>query len=225
MKRFALIYIALFLVCTGCGKDDPQPPGKAALIFPEADSECTTGVSVNDLSSEVEFRWAAASGADIYELKVINLLNGVTQTRRTTALTEIIPLKKGAPYSWQVTTSNAMGITESDTWKFYNAGAQTNYAPFPAEIRSPGPGSSVRPSADGSILLEWESGDVDNDLDGHEVYVDTQDPPLNKVGETQANEQSLSVSLTPGTVYFWKVISIDKEGNTSDSGVYSFKVL
>lgn len=221
----ARIYLLALILAVGCGKDDPQPPAQVSLVFPEQNSECTTGISVNDLSSEVEFRWNPASGTDTYELSVINLLNGVTQTRTTAVTTAVVPLQKGTPYSWQVLAKNSVGVTESSVWRFYNAGSQTNYAPFPATILKPGPGSSVRPDAGGLVTLEWDAGDVDNDLEGFEIYVDTVNPPVLLAAEPAAVTTSLQIALSPGTVYFWKVISIDRAGNRSDSGIYSFKVL
>lgn len=225
MRRIFQFGLILLSLVAGCGKDDPQPPAKATLVFPDQNSECTTGVSVNDLSSEVEFRWNPASGVDTYELRVINLLNGVSQTRRTTETSAVVPLQKGTPFSWQVIATNSVGVTESDVWRFYNAGSQTSYAPFPATILKPGPGSSVRPDGNGLVILEWNSSDVDNDLERYQVYIDTVDPPVNLAAEPAAATETLGIALNPGAVYYWKVISMDRAGNRSDSGVYSFKVL
>jgi len=37
--------------------------------------------------------------------------------------------------------------------------------------------------------------------------------------------EELKVSVAFDTVYYWQIVTIDAAGNTSTSGVYSFRVL
>ena len=73
-------------------------------------------------------------------------------------------LDKGVPYSWNITSKNTKTTTTttSDTWKFYLAGTGiTNYAPFPADLKTPTSGSTVE-RTDGKVTFTWEGSDPDS---------------------------------------------------------------
>lgn len=223
--RMACCILLFFFI--GCGKDDPKPPAAANLLFPLQNSECTTGENLNETTSLVEFRWQKAANAKTYELRVTNINTNVTQTVSTSLLSAQLPLEKGAPYSWLVLTRNSetqeTGL--STTWQFYNAGSVLNYAPFPAAIRTPVSGATVFRDLNNEVVLEWEGADVDNDIAGYELYIDPVNPPTTLFSQPSASTTSIKVSVDANTVYYWRVITIDSEGNRSDSGSYGFKVL
>ncbi len=226
MRKVVLLCVGLLLL--GCSKDSPpKPPVAALLSFPEQNSECTTGIDLNAVTSQVEFRWQTASNTDTYELRVTNVNSGVSQTVTTAALSARLPLEKGALHRWNVVTRNEKTeiTATSDTWQFYNAGSQTTYAPFPAEIVSPESGASVIRDINNEITLQWIGADVENDIAGYEIYLDTNNPPTTLVGSPSVSINNLQVSVMSNTVYYWKVITRDREENTSDSGVFSFRAL
>lgn len=211
-----------------CSKDSPpKPPEAALLVFPERNSECTTGVDINAERSQVEFRWQEAKFTDNYELSITNVNTGTTQTITTTTLSALRPLDKGALYRWNIRTLNnkTEDIATSETWSFYNAGSETSYAPFPAEVVTPLSGASVVRDINNEITLQWIGADVDNDIQGYEIYLDTSNPPTTLVASPSVSLSSIKIGVERDTVYFWKIITRDRENNTSDSGVYSFRVL
>ena len=138
-----------------------------------------------------------------------------------------ISLTKAEPYSWKVKSIGEVGSTPaiSEQWKFYLAGdAIVNYAPFPAELLSPRSGANVTPGVNNLITLNWTSSDVDGDLDRFEVYLDQTDAStLVESINYQADETSVEVEVEDDSTYYWKVISIDANGNQSISGVYAFR--
>lgn len=223
-------YLALFVVvalCTMCKKKDPpKPPESATLVFPENNSECTTGTDTGPNTSMVEFRWQEAPNTDTYELRATNVNTNTTQTVSTPSLSARLPLQKGALYTWQVNTKNAavLQVTESQTWRFYNAGFETSYAPFPAEIISPKLGESVFKDVNNEVDLSWSGSDIDGDIETYELYFDTAKPPTTLVATITTGSTVRSVTVESETVYYWKVITIDGEGNASDSGVFDFRV-
>ena len=91
--------------------------------------------------------------------------------------------------------------------------------------RQPLSGASVVSDINSEIELEWSGADVDDDLIGYEIYVDTVSPPQVLVASPAATVSSITVNIIPNTAYYWKVISKDAEGNTSDSGIYSFRAI
>ncbi|MBT8321771.1 MAG: hypothetical protein KJO90_08930 [Eudoraea sp.] len=226
MRKIALLLAGVLIM--SCSKDSPpKPPEAALLVFPEQNSECTTGVDLNAETSQVEFRWQEAKYTDSYELNVTNVNSGTTQTSTTTALSALQPLEKGALYRWNIRTRNEKteDIITSETWLFYNAGSETSYPPFPAEIVAPLSGASVVRDINNEITLEWISSDVDNDVERFEIYLDTSNPPTTLVASPSVSLNSVKVGVERDTVYFGKIITRDRENNTSDSGVYSFRVL
>ena len=47
-------------------------------------------------------------------------------------------------------------------------------------------------------------------------------PPDTLVETANANISTHKVSVTSDTVYYWRIVTIDREGNTSDSGIFDF---
>lgn len=223
--RFLSIFIVAF-VMLGCKKKEPpKPPESAQLVFPEKNSECTTGQDITTVTSEVEFRWQAASNTETYELRATNLNTNTTQTINTSSTAAKLPLSKGAPYSWVVTSKNTavLETVKSEAWQFYNSGFESTYAPFPAEILAPKMGATAFRDINNDIALSWSGADVDNDIDGFDIYFSTENPPKVLVFSPGANGAMRKVSVEANTIYFWKVITKDKEGNTSDSGIFQFR--
>ncbi len=219
----AMLCVCFFISCSS--DDGPKPPEAANLIFPEQNSECTTGIDQSDTTSEVEFRWQESANTSSYELRVTNMITNVTSTANTLNIRAPLTIEKGAPYSWVVISENSDNETAtSATWQFYNAGSQTSYAPFPASIQSPSSGTTVVIDGNGEVTLAWTGADVDNDLSAYDVFHGTVNPPTELAISTLVGETNIKIAVQPDT-YYWRVVSKDSQGNTSDSGVYSYKAL
>ncbi|MEZ4810223.1 MAG: hypothetical protein R2819_07665 [Allomuricauda sp.] len=227
MKRFFQSMWILVLLASCGGNDDPPPaPGGANLVFPTENSECNTGISVNASLSQVTFQWQASTNTDRYTLSVVNLETNVPQTISTAATSASLSIAKGTPFSWSVTSLNSKSdqVATSETWLFYNAGSQTTYAPFPAQLVSPLSGSTVQKDIANEVLLQWAGADVESDIDMFQIFFSDQNPPAILLGTTDSATMEMSVSVQSDTVYYWRVITTDLEGNTSDSGIFDFKV-
>ncbi len=226
-KGLAIVFGFLLLSCGG-GDDGPPPsPEGALLIFPDQNSECTTGIDVSATLSQVTFQWQAANNTDQYTLTVINLETNAPQSIITTSTSAALSIEKGAPFSWSVLSANA-GSSEtatSESWLFYNAGSQTTYAPFPAQIISPVSGSTVQANSEGQVQLAWSGADVENDIESYSVFLSTTTPPETLLITTDSLTQEALVDVMAGTTYYWRVVTTDAEGNTSDSGIFDFRVL
>jgi len=227
-------FIALVLIgnLLSCSKTPDEPevvivePGTAVLSFPNKNEACLETTSVNTTQASVEFRWTAAANIERYELVVTNLLTNQVQTFDALGTQKIVTLLKAEPYSWKIRAIGMVGSTptESETWQFYLAGdADINYAPFPPELVRPITGSTVTPIS-GVIEVQWNCSDVDSDLDRFEVYVDSTDATtLAGTVEAVNTSTALEIPVENGSVYYWKVIAIDENGNTTNSGVYTFR--
>ena len=225
-KYFTGFILVLLLV--HCQKTElPADPEVANLISPVDKETCLDGVSINDTQSNVNFVWGTATGALSYELEIANLLTQSTQLYSSDTNELSIALSKAEPYSWSVKSIGETGTTPSvsDPWKFYLAGdAVVNYAPFPAELITPRSGANTTPDINNLVILRWTADDVDDDLNHFEVYLDTIDgTTLNQEIAYQAQETQLEVEVENNTVYYWKIVAIDLNGNQSSSGVYTFR--
>lgn len=229
MRNWLIIWVfSLLLFSCGGGDDGPPPsPEGALLIFPERDSECTTGVSLSETLSQVTFEWQPANNTDRYTLTVINLITNTPLAISTTNTSASLSIEKGAPFSWSILSSNSESddTATSESWLFYNAGSQTTYAPFPAQIQSPEAGSTVQANGEGQVQLSWIGADVEDDIVTFEVYFSEVSPPETLLASTTSQVAQTTTTVVSGTTYFWRVVTIDSEGNSSDSGVFDFKVL
>ena len=226
MRNWTIVVVFGILLGCGGGDDGPPPsPEGAVLVFPLEDSECTTGVDITEDLSQVTFEWQPANNTDNYTLTVINLITNIPQTISTTSTSATLSIEKGAPFSWSVLSTNNESdeTATSESWLFYNAGSQTTYAPFPAQIRSPEAGSTVQATVNG-VALSWTGADVEGDIETFEVYFSENNPPETLLISTDAETTETVGNVVSGQIYYWKVITIDAEGNRSDSGIFDFKV-
>lgn len=227
MKHF--FYIAIFFIGISCSNDDgpPAPPQGVNLLFPLESSECTTGVSINEELSQVTFEWMSAKNTDSYTLNVVNLNTNTPQAITTASTSIALSIEKGAPFSWSVvSTNNDSDVTAtSDNWLFYNAGSQSTFPPFPAQLLEPNSGETVIKNSFDEVVLKWSGADVEDDTLQFEVFFSEQNPPVDILVSTNGPLQETNVAVTSGAIYYWKVITTDSEGNRSDSGVFDFRVL
>jgi len=229
---FTSIYIlSLIMISCGGGGDEnggsgngpvdppptPQKPQKAVLSKPENNTECLE-------VDAVKFEWNTAQNTTSYTLNVKNLTtNEISTTTTTTSTSAEITLEKGFPYSWQIISTNSTSfVAESDKWKFYLSGEPLkNHAPFPAEIVAPSPGASLNT---GSVQLSWTFSDIDNnDTHSFDIYIDKEDASTLLARNWGATKRTISLT-DPGT-YYWRIVTKDNHGASSDSGISSFIVL
>lgn len=232
MKKL-IYFVLIFLVSISC-KDttDDGPVGNAnggqdplegvRLVFPFEDSLCNEGTNATPTESTVFFEWEPNDNAQTYFLTIENLSSGSMQQFETEDFIFPVTIERAVAFRWFVSYNYQGEMRESALWNFYNAGpgVQT-YAPFPAEIVSPSMAQNV-PSTN-AVLLEWEGSDVDGDIVNYDIYFGTQNPP--ELNTSNFASDQLTVTVSPDTIYYWEIVTRDAEGNTSESGVFQFKVL
>jgi len=228
MMRFLFLGICMMMAFTGCKKKHtPSPPEAVQLVFPEQNSECTTGLSLGQETSQVEFRWSTADNTETYELRVTNTSTGTVQTIVSSSNSAKLPLAKGEQFSWIVRSKNNQvdQTVSSEVWNFYNSGSRTTFAPFPATNVSPASSENVFKDINNEVTLSWTASDLDNDIVSYEVYFSVEAIPVDLIRTLEPNLTSIKVSVTSDTVFYWSIDVIDAEGNKSNSGIYNFRVL
>ena len=224
--RSIIFFLLGILFVSGCKKDPPNPPERAVLSEPAKNSECTPVESSSGTSNLVRFRWQPGNHSERYEVIVRNLITGDAVDRNSEDISITIPLEKGMPYSWTVISKNSQTTetASSETWQFYNPGSQIDHVPFPAEIITPEPGTTVFKDINNEITLQWSATDIDEDVESYQVYLATENPPNVLIASPGANDTSQKVGVISNMVYYWRVVTTDALGNTSDTGIISFKV-
>ena len=228
-KKIIPICLFLILIVSSCSGDDDatamttvDPPTAATLIFPGNNTECNEGIVISDTETEVLFQWQEATNASSYVLQITNLNDGTSRNISTLSNEFLIRIFRGTPYSWSVKSlvSGTTETAESEVWRFYNAGLPLeSHPPFPAEAINPQAGSTVEV---GTIALQWEASDIDNDIASYTIILDTVNPPVAEVGST--SNTGLEVAVFSGLVYYWKITTTDAVGNASHSQVFQFVV-
>ena len=132
----------------------PVDPEAANLSKPANNTQCLE-------IDNVTFEWNKSENTESYTITIINLHSKEVTNKNSNTNSIEVTLTKGKPYSWQITSKNksTSKIAKSEVWKFYLSGAaNTNHAPFPAEIISPKNDAVV---SEGNIELSWKVSDVD----------------------------------------------------------------
>ena len=227
---FLLFGAAVVIGCSsGGGGQEPiptpvTPPSAATLVFPLNSSECTEGTNVTSTQSTITFDWSDSANTDSYQLVLKNLETQSISNYNSNDSEIDITLERGTPFSWYVISkSNSTTQTaQSTTWKFYNAGdAVSSHVPFPAELVAPVMGSAFDPLTT-KVNLEWIGSDIDGDITEYDILFGTANPPTSTLNTTTSNV--IEADVVSGNTYYWRVITKDGQGNSSNSEIFQFKV-
>ncbi|MES2808614.1 MAG: hypothetical protein V4619_08325 [Bacteroidota bacterium] len=227
--RKCLVLILIVLAVAGCKKKKKAAtstiPGKPELTTPAQNSICISGTVVSATESQVLFTWKATENTNSYDLVLKNLLTYTSTTLNTTDTKINATLLRNTPYEWYVSAkqSTSTTTTQSDSWKFYNSGpGVVSYPPFPADITFPTFGQIIG-ATNGKIELYWTGNSVGNNIASYTVCLGTtNNPPAIKNGLTESFLKDVAVNAN--TIYYWRVITFDTDGNYTDSGLFQFKV-
>jgi hypothetical protein len=231
MSKIKLTIYSIAILALSCKKhhQDPPPPvpapSKAVLSAPAQNEACTSGTVVSSTQSTILFKWSASQNTESYELHLKDLETKTESTQSSTSNQLSLAVTRGKPYAWYVVSrsTKTTQTAQSDTWKFYcSAPGVTSYAPFPAELTSPAMDGSVTPTG-GKITLTWTGSDADSDIKEYDVYMGTS-TILNLIKAGATTSTLGDVAVSSATTYYWKVVTKDQKGNSSDSGVGQFKV-
>lgn len=218
----------LLAACVKNAEDKPKTaaglaPERAELVFPKKDEACTEGEILSSTQSSINFYWNAGKNTTSYTVVLKNLQTGDSLTLSTDTAGLKRTLKRETPYSWYVISKSdkSTEAATSEVWKFYNSGLGVlSHSPFPADIISPTLGETITSDI---VNLTWTGNDVDNDIVSYDVYLRTTiEPSLKESGLTQSLLSNIEVSKN--TTFYWKIITKDSKGNSSESALYQFMV-
>jgi hypothetical protein len=221
MKKLWILSLVSLL---GCGPDPIPAPEPTLLISPTNLNRCTSTSLVNANERQVAFQWTTSLNTDFYELIIQNATTGEQTKVNTTLLKESVILSNGAPYRWFVLSKSTATeqTAKSSEWQFYlEANPQSSHIPFPALLVEPPQDTFVDIGESGSISLQWEGNDLDDDISTYDLYVGNSETDLDLVDQ-DLTSTDYTLSVSTATVYFWQIVTIDQEGNQSYSSVFQF---
>ena len=214
MKKSNTFYLmaltSVFLACEG--KFEPNNSlGDINLLLPENNKQCF-GTKLESNKIAVEFDWNDVDQITSYTINYVDGVTGESNLLTTTDSFISIELEPGTLYSWNVTVTDDFGHSEkSEDFSFYTEGlADSNHVPFPADI-------SLPENVNNTINVSWEGVDLDNDIDYYQVYFSQEYPPTLFIDNTI--EQSFNADVEMGATYYLNIVTIDENGNYSDSKV------
>ncbi len=226
IDTIVLVFIAtLMFSCSGGGDeatDSDQAPGKVtALTYPTNNLLC--------IDNTIEFQWGASTdpnGDVVFYVLEIATKNDFSDAETFTLreeTTKSITLERGRAHFWRVLARDSKNFKSdySEVYQFYTEGdAEENHLPFSPVLVSPANESSDVSGT--SVDLRWNAADVDEDALTYDVYFDTANPPVSKVGDNQTDNKK-NVSLSAATTYYWKVIVKDGKGGESVGQIWNFE--
>ncbi|WP_428743056.1 hypothetical protein [Tenacibaculum sp.] len=215
-KLIFILFTQLILTsCGGGGSEDPIPSepelGAFELVFPENNTLCTEGTKISDNEVSIPLKWSNSTNATSYEVVLTNTESGNRIEKITNMNFMNITLPKATKFSWNVVAIRQDNVKQSNnTWNFYTEGVSTsNHAPFPASI-------TLKDNKDSTINISWVASDLDNDILKYKVYLGESKDTVELIKETESSiieKQSIDYN----TIYFLKIVVLDKNGNSSSS--------
>lgn len=223
------IYITLVSIISllSCSNDDNGGPGPVqnadpsipVLVFPTNNLTCT-GI-------DLEFSWNASTDADgdmisyVIDISTSPSFGSVAFTATTTERSSTFNLDKGITYFWRVKAMDNNGnesAYSSPQSFFTEPDASVNTLPTAPNLVSPGVGSRITGT---TITLDWDANDVDGDVLVYDLYFGDTNPPLLLKSNTDVS--SFDVMVSPGTVYYWRVVAKDTNQSATMGQVWNFR--
>jgi hypothetical protein len=166
----------------------------------------------------VTLSWSAASGATGYDifLDTVNPPNGKVSNNQAGTSFPTGLLADSTQYFWRVNSRNAAGATTGAVWTF------TTLAPVPpGQATNPNPADGANDVNSAAVTLGWGAA---SGATGYDVFLDTANPPVQKVSSSQAGTSFAAGALAGSTQYFWRVDSKNGAGTTTGI-VWTFTTL
>jgi hypothetical protein len=122
-------------------------------------------------------------------------------------------------YFWKIVSEdNFDEQTTGPLWSFTTRG---NDPPYAASNPDPEDGQGGVPN---NPTLDWVGGDPDDDQTFYDVYLDENPNPTTLVSEHQSLSYYEAEELEYETTYYWKIVSEDVFGESTEGPIWSFTV-
>ncbi len=228
MKNLNLyISIVSVLFLFSCSNDDNGPridlsnvdPSIPGLIYPTNNLLCT--------NFNLEFDWNVATDTDgdtvsyVIDIATDSEFARVLFTAITSETIRAFTLEKGTTYYWRVKARDSKGNESeySSTQTFFTEpDAGVNTAPTVPELAGPSQGARLSGT---NMILEWTASDSEDDALSYDLYFGDTNPPL--LFAEDIDVSTLDVTVSPGTVYYWRVVAKDSNQAATMGQLWNFR--
>ncbi len=218
----------LFLLIFSCSRNDDasnndasnNPPNNFALLEIENNS---LEVSLNP-----QFSWGRAADPDGDSVTYSFLLevgngtpcNVLASGLQTTDFNVNTSLEINTMYSWQVIASDGNGgTTNSEVFSF---NTRENQPPDAFDLLET-PNGAMNITLNPTLI--WDNAiDLDGDTITYNILLDegNQNPSTIIADDLQQTTFKITENLDHNTTYYWQVIALDNQGNSTASEIFSF---
>ncbi len=224
-QYITLVSLLFLFSCSNDDGDGPQidlsnvDPSIPSLIYPTNNLVCT--------NFNLEFDWSAASDGDndsityVIDIATNSNFSTIVFTTVTSETIRAFTLEKGTTYYWRVKARDSKGNESeySPTQSFFTEpDAGVNTIPSTPGLISPSLGERVSGTM---IALDWDASDVDQNALLYDLYFGDTNPPSLFVENIDVS--SFDVTVSPDTVYYWRVVVKDSNQSAAISQVWNFR--
>jgi uncharacterized protein (TIGR02145 family) len=142
-------------------------------------------------------------------LKIAKVTN-VTSVRVTS-------LNSTTSYYWKIVASDGENTTSGPVWNF---STKSNLPYVPS---SPNPPNNAE-GLETEVILSWTGGDPNGDVVSYDVFLDTENPPKEKIAQVINVTTVRVANLSDPMTYYWKIVASDGE-NTTSGPVWRFSTI
>lgn len=174
-------------------------------------------------NKRISFSWNVLNAASSYQILLLNSTNGIIKDTTTSLNTYTFSFSTQGNYQWKIRALNDYSISQYNSPLTFTIDLTAPVAPV---LLSPSYGAIITPSNQ----LVWNRvGAPDAKYDS--IYIASDSAFTNIISYTKAYTQSITINQlnnqppATGTVYWWKMRSIDSVGNRSlYSNQFKFKL-
>lgn len=212
MKKRIIFFITLltvlgFITMQSCKKEAVAPVAVLAAMPAEPVPVADAVIPFTGAGQTINLAWAGtATNAITWKVFFGKTSSPALAASNVTSNSYTASVTTGGVYYWQVSTTDALNITTtSPVWSFdVNSNPTVAAMPVPAI-------SATNVSCNPTI--KWSSTDPDGDALTFDLFLDKASTPT-AVAASGLTDTSFVVAttLSPNTVYYWKVIAHDPYG-------------
>jgi parallel beta-helix repeat protein len=132
-------------------------------------------------------------------------------------------LKSGTTYYWKIVARDQFGLYAiGPVWNFKTENITNHLPNIPSDSNPPNFENTLDLN---NIFLSWTGGDVDSgDTVTYDVYFGSINPPP-KIISNQSQTTYVPPSIVLNSVYYWKIVAWDSQGQFSRGPIWRFTTL
>ncbi len=224
MKKIIIFMIMALAIFTGCGSSGGEGSKTVTrAVSGVSPSDSATGITVSPLN----IKWTSEGmNSPIYSLYLGETKDSMAVAGENISGTEYTittTLKNSTTYYWKVAATDVDGTVESSVMQFTTVSKDEVVSVIPKAVPSYPAQDAADISTTADIIIKWNYSLA---VTGYtfDIYTGESADKLALFSSVTGKKQLTVTKLTleSNKKYYWKVITKDTNGNSSESDIYSF---